>query len=60
MDYSVLLNNGQTINLTGVTDFNPENFTEILNTREIQFVNIGGAIVNKHIILSITPINKNN
>lgn len=56
MNYQVTLNNGQQVKLTGVTDFNTVTFTQTLNNREIQFVNIGGAIINKNIIISITPI----
>lgn len=55
MNYQISLNNGQTITLQGV-EFDAEGFTASLNNREIQFVNLGGAIVNKHIILSITPV----
>ncbi|TSI02375.1 hypothetical protein [Lysinibacillus sp. BW-2-10] len=56
MNYQVQLNNGQTINLNGVQGFDTASFTQTLNNREIQFVNIGGAIVNKNIVISITPV----
>lgn len=56
MDYQVQLNNGQTIKLNGVTDFDANTFTQTLNNREIQFINLGGAIINKNLIGSITPV----
>ncbi|BDH62102.1 hypothetical protein MTP04_22320 [Lysinibacillus sp. PLM2] len=56
MDYQVQLNNGQVLNLTGVTGFNAETFTKALNDRAINFVNFGNAIINKNIINSITPV----
>jgi len=56
MNYQVQLNNGQTINLAGVEGFDTAAFTETLNNREVLFVNLGGAILNKNTILSITPI----
>lgn len=31
-------------------------FTSVLNDQKNSFVNIGGAIINKHIILSIVPV----
>lgn len=55
MNYQISLNNGQQINLHGV-EFDVEAFTKSLNSPEVQFVNLGGVIVNKHIILSITPV----
>jgi len=56
MDYQIQLNNGQSINMKGVTDFDAIAFTQMLNNREITFVNIAGAILNKNLIASITPI----
>ncbi len=56
MNYQVQLNNGQTINLTGVTNFNAAEFTKSLNDRAINFVNFGDAIINKNIIITITPV----
>lgn len=56
MKYHVQLNNGQVINLNGVNEFDPNSFTQTLNNREIQFVNLGGAIINKNLIGSITPV----
>lgn len=55
MDYQVQLNNGQAITLNGAI-FDAESFTESLNNREINFVNLGGAVINKHIIISIIPL----
>ncbi|MEB2279656.1 hypothetical protein LAV73_06530 [Lysinibacillus xylanilyticus] len=57
MDYQVQLNNGQTINLTNA-EFDAVAFTATLNEQKINFVNIGGAIINKHIIISVLPATK--
>lgn len=54
MNYQILLNNGQVL-VVKATDFNAETFTQTLNSREILFVNVGGTIVNKNMILSIAP-----
>ncbi|MFJ7951273.1 hypothetical protein ACIQZG_07070 [Lysinibacillus sp. NPDC096418] len=54
MDYQVQLNNGQAINLKKA-EFDATAFTETLNDQKINFVNIGGAIINKHIIVSVLP-----
>lgn len=54
MNYQVQLNNGQTINLTNA-EFDATAFTTILNDQKVNFVNIGGAIINKHIIVSVLP-----
>lgn len=54
MDYQVQLNNGQAINLTNA-EFDTSAFTATLNDQKINFVNIGGAIINKHIIVSVLP-----
>lgn len=55
MDYQVQLNNGQAINLTNA-EFDATTFTTTLNDQKINFVNIGGAIINKHIIISVLPV----
>ncbi|WP_421927394.1 hypothetical protein [Lysinibacillus capsici] len=55
MDYQVQLNNGQSINLTNA-EFDATAFTATLNDQKINFVNIGGAIINKHIIISVVPV----
>lgn len=54
MNYNVQLNNGQIIELTGA-ELNVEEFTITLNSQTIVFVNLGGAIVNKHLIQAIVP-----
>ncbi|WP_107950462.1 hypothetical protein [Lysinibacillus parviboronicapiens] len=54
MDYQVQLNNGQAINLKNA-EFDATAFTATLNDQKINFVNIGGAIINKHIIVSVLP-----
>lgn len=54
MDYQVQLNNGHAINLTNA-EFDVAAFTATLNDQKINFVNIGGAIINKHIIISVLP-----
>ena len=54
MDYKLYLNNGQVITLTGAI-FHAVEFTNTLNSRDVTFVSIGGAIVNKNLIGSITP-----
>lgn len=55
MDYQVLLNNGQMITL-GEATFNVVDFTTMLNEQTTTFVALGGAIVNKHTIMSIVPV----
>ena len=55
MDYQVQLNNGKVIDLKGA-DFDAATFTATLNNPQISFVNIGGAVINKHIIMSIVPV----
>lgn len=55
MNYQVQLNNGQAINLTNA-EFDTTAFTSTLNDQKINFVNIGGAIINKHIIISVLPV----
>jgi len=55
MDYQVQLNNGQAIILTNA-EFDVTAFTATLNEQKINFVNIGGAIINKHIIVSVVPV----
>ncbi len=55
MNYQVQLNNGQAINLENA-EFDASAFTTTLNDQKINFVNIGGAIINKHIIISVLPI----
>ncbi|WP_025117124.1 hypothetical protein [Lysinibacillus fusiformis] len=55
MDYQVLLNNRQAINLQNA-EFDVATFTATLNDQKINFVNIGGAIINKHIIISVLPV----
>lgn len=55
MDYQVQLNNGQAINLKNA-EFDVTAFTQTLNDQKINFVNIGGAIINKHIIISVLPM----
>lgn len=55
MDYQVQLNNGQAINLQNA-EFDVAAFTATLNDQKINFVNIGGAIINKHIIISVLPV----
>lgn len=55
MNYQVQLNNGQTINLTNA-EFDAATFTATLNDQKVNFVNIGGAIINKHIIVSVLPV----
>lgn len=54
MNYQVQLNNGQVINLEGA-EFDVAAFTATLNDQRTSFVNIGGAIINKHIISAIFP-----
>lgn len=55
MNYQVQLNNGQAINLTNA-EFDVTAFTATLNDQKINFINIGGAIINKHIIISVLPV----
>ncbi|MGR6904943.1 hypothetical protein [Lysinibacillus sp. BSL11] len=55
MNYQVQLNNGHAINLTNA-EFDVATFTATLNDQKINFVNIGGAIINKHIIISVLPV----
>lgn len=55
MDYIVQLNNGQSITLAGA-EFDAIEFTANLNNQQTIFVVIGGAIVNKHLIQAILPV----
>lgn len=55
MNYQVQLNNGQAINLLNA-EFDVTAFTATLNDQKINFVNIGGYILNKHIIISVIPV----
>lgn len=55
MDYQVQLNNGQAINLKNA-EFDATAFTATLNDQKVNFVNVGGAIINKHIIISVLPV----
>ena len=57
MDYQVQLNNGKAINLKNA-EFDATAFTQTLNDQKINFVNIGGAIINKHIIISVLPLDE--
>lgn len=55
MNYQVLLNDNQKIDLINA-EFDATSFKATLNDQKINFVNIGGAIINKHIIISVLPI----
>ncbi|OEC02104.1 hypothetical protein GY31_09360 [Lysinibacillus sphaericus] len=55
MDYQVQLNNGKAINLTNA-EFDAAVFTATLNDQKVNFVNIGGAIINKHVIVGVLPV----
>ena len=55
MDYQVQLNNGQTITMKGAT-LDAQVFTQTLNDNSVMFVNIGGAIINKHLISAMIPV----
>ena len=57
MDYQVQLNNNKAINLKNA-EFDATAFTQTLNDSKINFVNIGGAIINKHIIISVLPVDE--
>lgn len=57
MNYEVILNTDQSINLNGVVNFNTSDFTKLLNERSISFVNFSGAIVNKNLIALVLPEN---
>lgn len=54
MNYKVQLNNGHTIDLLEA-NMDVIAFTQTLNEQTVIFVNLGGAIVNKHLIQAITP-----
>lgn len=55
MDYQVLLSNNRKIDLQNA-EFDAKAFTETLNDQRINFVNFGGAIINKNTILSVLPM----
>lgn len=55
MNYQVQLNNGMLIDLRNA-EFDKAAFTETLNNPQINFVNIGDAVINKHIIMAIIPV----
>ncbi|EON70675.1 hypothetical protein [Lysinibacillus sphaericus] len=54
MDYQGKLNDGQVINMAGA-EINVTELTTSLNDQRLSFVNFGGAIENKHLIMSIVP-----
>ncbi|MGE6515944.1 hypothetical protein [Lysinibacillus sphaericus] len=54
MDYQGKLNDGQVINMAGA-EINVTELTISLNDQRLSFVNFGGAIENKHLIMSIVP-----
>lgn len=54
MKYDLLLNNGQTLSLSG-DSINTEELTNTLNNMQIQFVNFGGAILSKQMIAGLIP-----
>jgi len=54
MNYEVQLNSGHVFILTNA-EFDAAAFAATLNEQQINFVNIGGAIINKHVIVSILP-----
>lgn len=55
MDYQVQLNNSQTITMKGAS-LDSASFTQTLNDNSVMFVDIGGAIINKHLISAIIPL----
>lgn len=55
MDYQVQLNNGQVIDLKNA-EIKAAEFTATLNEQKITFVNLGGAVINKHLIASVIPV----
>ena len=57
MNYQVQLNNGQIIDLKNA-EIEAAEFTATLNEQKITFVNLGGAVINKHLIASVIPINQ--
>lgn len=57
MNYQVILNTDQSINLSDVQNLDASSFTKTLNDRNISFINFSGAIVNKGLISLIQPDN---
>lgn len=57
MNYQVQLNNGQVIDLKNA-EIEPVEFTANLNEQKITFVNLGGAVINKHLIASVIPVSQ--
>lgn len=59
MNYLLQLNNQMNFTLTG-DELDMKDLTEQLNDRESTFLNFGGIVVNKHIVLGVFPINEEN
>lgn len=57
MNYQVILNTDQSINLSDVQNLDASSFTKTLNDRNISFINFSGAIVNKNLIALVLPEN---
>lgn len=55
MDYQLQLNNGQVFMLKNA-EFDATKFTATLNEQKINFVNVGGIIINKHTIMGVIPV----
>lgn len=57
MEIEIHLNNGMkfTANVTG---YNGSDFTAQLNNSQINHVNIGDLVINKHAVLMIMPVQK--
>jgi len=54
MNYELLLNNGQVITFVNA-EIDTEKLTQLLNNREVTFVNIGNSVLNKNLIGTIIP-----
>jgi len=59
MNYLLQLNNQMNFTLTG-DELDMKDLTDQLNDRESTFLNFGGIVVNKHIVLGVLPINEEN
>ncbi|WP_447402317.1 hypothetical protein ACE1MS_11695 [Lysinibacillus sp. fkY74-1] len=55
MHYLLQLNNNMNFNLTSDT-LNMDEVTAKLNDKTTTFINFGGMVVNKHIVIGVFPI----
>ncbi|MEY9973178.1 hypothetical protein [Lysinibacillus sp. RC79] len=55
MKYELHLNNGMIYSLNG-TEIDAQKLTDALNSNQVGFINFGGIIVIKHVVVGVFPI----